>query len=82
MRRRVPVEAALIPLETVGDDDALLVEVVQRGAIVRLLRAARERDVVVRRVAGVQQRVLPVGVRRAVERSLRRRQLARGDLLL
>ena len=38
------VEAALIALQAVVDDDALLVEVVERRAIVRLLRAAGERE--------------------------------------
>src|SRR4029453_15820853 len=60
-----PVEATLVSLETTRRHDALLLEVVERRTVLRGLRSTRERDIVVLRVSGARDLLLPIRVRGA-----------------
>ena len=76
----VGIEAALITLEAIADDDALLVEVVERGAILCRRRAAGEREIVVGRDTVMQDGILPVRIGGADARIRAGGQLSRRDL--
>src|SRR5205814_9181433 len=58
-----PVDSGLIAPESVVDHDSLLVEVVQRGTILRVGGSAGEREIVVNGRSRAEQLILPVCVR-------------------
>ena len=78
----VGVEAALIALQTISDDDTFLVEIIERRPILRRGRATGEGDVVICRDTGAQDRILPVRIHGSKTRERRGRQPASRDLLL